>query len=136
MRHRDLHFLESSGNAVADTFPERMPDGRAYGSGTAFEVLSALRARKENRTRPDVYVFRKNAIPTVPINDLAARAEADSQWTRLEDFFAEHFESADKRILRVVERFRETGSSRRKSRERSATGCGPTSRAARFGRWT
>jgi hypothetical protein len=107
-------FWSRLGTPLPDDFPDRMPDGKPYPSGTAYEVLSALEARKANEHRPDVFVFRKNIIPTVPINDKAARDEADRQWERLEDFFARYFELADKRIVRVVEKFRETGEFERK----------------------
>jgi hypothetical protein len=100
-------FWSRLGTVLPDSFPERLPDGKPYPSGTAYEVLTALEARKANEHRPDVFVFRKNVIPTVPINDKAAREEADRHWERLEDFFARYFELTDKRILRVVERFRD-----------------------------
>lgn len=107
-------FWARLGSPLPPEFTERMPDGNPYPSGTAFEVLSALEERKRNGHHPDVFVFRKKVIPTVPIDDKAARAEADSQWDRLEDFFSQHFELADKRVLRIVEKFRSTEEFERK----------------------
>lgn len=107
-------FWSRLGTELPDSFPERMPDGRPYPSGTAYEVLSALEARKRSQCRPDVFVLRKNEIPTVPINDRAAREEADRQWEKLEQFFSRHFELADKRILRAVEKFHDLGELERK----------------------
>jgi len=102
-------FWSRLGTELPESFPERQPDGKPYPSGTAYEVLSALEARRANQHHPDVYVFRKDVPVTVASADTAARAEADRQWTRLQDFFASHFELPDKRILRVAERFREIG---------------------------
>ena len=107
-------FWSRLGTPLPDSFTRRMPDGRAYGSGTAYELLSALETRRQNNHTPDVYVFRKDVIPTVPVNDRIAREEAERQWERLGDFFAEHFETTDRRILRVVERFRELDEFERK----------------------
>jgi eukaryotic-like serine/threonine-protein kinase len=102
-------FWSRLGTPLPDAFPARMPDGKAYPSGTAYEVLSALEARRANGRRPDVYVFRKSTMPIamVPINDKEAVAEASRQWQLLEDFFTHWFETADKRILRVAEKFRD-----------------------------
>jgi hypothetical protein len=100
-------FWGRLGTELHSDFPNRMPDGSPYPSGTAYELLTALEARKQSGKKPDVYVFRKNVAPTVPVNDKAARDEADSQWQRLEDFFSRHFELSDRRILRAVERFRD-----------------------------
>lgn len=107
-------FWARLGSPLPPEFTERMPDGNPYPSGTAFEVLSALEERKRNGHHPDVFVFRKKVIPTVPIDDKAARAEADAQWDRLEDFFSQHFELADKRVLRIVEKFKATEEFERK----------------------
>jgi tetratricopeptide (TPR) repeat protein len=107
-------FWSRLGTALPDDFPERMPDGQPYPSGSAYEVLSALEARRENKKRPDVFVFRKDVVPTIPINDKTARQEADRQWERLQDFFARYFVLPDKRILRVAENFRDLGELERK----------------------
>ena len=56
-------FWGRLGTELPDDFSERLPDGTPYPSGTAYEVLSALRRRKANQHRPDVFVFRKNVIP-------------------------------------------------------------------------
>src|SRR5215467_9841578 len=71
------------GTKLSDTLPEkfRTPDGKPYLSGTAYEVLTAIAARK-NADRPDVYVFRKTETPKIRIDDETERAEADEQWKR------------------------------------------------------
>ncbi len=99
-------FWARLGSSLPDSFPRRMPNGAPYPSGTAYEVLSALEERKTNGHHPDVFVFRKRLPHSVVEGDPAAREDADSQWNRLEDFFAEHFETPDKRVLRVAEKFR------------------------------
>src|SRR5262249_39436180 len=56
-------FWSRLGTPLPDDSPDGMPDGKPSPSGTAYEVLSALEARKANEHRPDVFVFRKNIIP-------------------------------------------------------------------------
>src|SRR5258706_10319741 len=60
-------FWSRLGTELPPHFP-RMPDGDAYPSGTAYEVLTAIRAR-ETRPSPDIFVFRKNQRPHVAIDD-------------------------------------------------------------------
>jgi hypothetical protein len=43
----------------------RMDNGERYPSGTAYEVLTAIDARRKN-DHPDVYVFRKDEAPPIP----------------------------------------------------------------------
>jgi hypothetical protein len=95
------------GTELHESFPERQADGTPYPSGTAYEILSALAARKASGTRPDVYVFRKLAPVQVPVDNAAALQEASNQWQRLQAFSDQHFALADKRVLRAVEKFRE-----------------------------
>jgi len=64
---------------------ERQPDGTPYPSGTAYEVLTAIRARRENPF-PDVFVFRHTEPPSVRLDDPKA-GEVHDQWQRLKGFF-------------------------------------------------
>src|SRR3989442_1182005 len=50
-------FWSRLGTPLPAGFP-LSPGGEAYGSGTAYEVLSATQARRD-REKPDVFVFRK-----------------------------------------------------------------------------
>jgi len=59
----------------------RMPDGSPYPSGTAYEVLSAIAARRDNGA-PDVYVFRASQPPTIRLDDPNAR-QIEEDWRRL-----------------------------------------------------
>jgi hypothetical protein len=62
----------------------RMETGERYPSGTAYEVLTAIEARKKD-DRPDVYVFRKRAPPA----DESETAKA--QLRDLDGFFSRWF---------------------------------------------
>ena len=54
-------FWSRIGSALPESFA-RMPDGKPYPSGTAFEVLNAIEARRKGGERLDIYVFRKTAL--------------------------------------------------------------------------
>ena len=60
--------------------------GEPNPSGTAFEVLSAMEARKRGTERPDIYVFRYPNALSVPL-DAPDRADIEAQWKSLEAFF-------------------------------------------------
>jgi eukaryotic-like serine/threonine-protein kinase len=68
---------------------ERQPDGTPYPSGTAYEVLTAMAARRENPF-PDIFVFRHTESPSVRLDDPAA-AQVHDQWQRLKSFFDKWF---------------------------------------------
>ena len=72
----------------------RMENGERYPSGTAYEVLTALEARKKG-DRPDVYVFRKTAA----VADSTGKAKA--QRKDLNAFFARWFQTPDGQFLRA-----------------------------------
>lgn len=68
----------------------RMPNGKPYPSGTAYELLTALEASKAKGV-PDVYVFRKTADATLPTADAERRRQAQAQLDALEAFWSEWF---------------------------------------------
>ena len=70
----------------------RMPNGKPYPSGTAYELLTALEASKAKGV-PDVYVFRKTADATLPTADAERRRQAQTQLDALEAFWSEWFQS-------------------------------------------
>jgi tetratricopeptide (TPR) repeat protein len=70
----------------------RMPNGKPYPSGTAYELLTALEASKSNGV-PDVYVFRKTADMALPAADRDRRRQAQVQLDALEAFWTEWFKS-------------------------------------------
>src|SRR4029450_13502188 len=60
-------FWTRIGTELPADFP-RMANGKQYPAGTAYEVLTALKASKAKGI-PDVYVFRKIADATFPTAD-------------------------------------------------------------------
>jgi len=86
-------FWSRLGTALPGTFPLKL-EGRPYPSGAAYEVLTAIEARK-TAARPDVYVFRKSERPMAPIDMDTELSEAKDQWARLEAFFARWFRGTD-----------------------------------------
>src|SRR5262249_3225754 len=84
-------FWTRIGTELPADFP-RMPNGKPYPSGTAYELLAALEAAKAKGV-PDVYVFRKTADTTVPMADSERRRQAQIQFDGLEAFWSEWFRS-------------------------------------------
>jgi tetratricopeptide (TPR) repeat protein len=99
-------FWSRLGTELPDTFKHRL-NGKPYPSGSAYEVLSAIEARK-TADHPDVYVFRKTERPTSPIDSDEELAEAKGQFTRLEDFFASYFHTPDGSFAAAYHTFRTT----------------------------
>jgi eukaryotic-like serine/threonine-protein kinase len=85
-------FRARLGTALPAEFPP-MKDGRAYPSGTAYEVLSAIENAK-GRGFPDVYVFRFPQPPSVQLDD-PTRAEIEAQWEQLKAFFDTWFKTPE-----------------------------------------
>ena len=79
------------GTALGPDFPERLPDGRPYPSGTAYELLTSIRHRQSGADFPDAFVFRYDGGP--PSITVGASDEDDvkRQWQALSDFIAEWF---------------------------------------------
>lgn len=64
---------------------ERLADDASYASGTAYEILTAIDARRNGKRNPDIFVFRYPNAPSVPL-DAADRAEIEAQWQGLKAF--------------------------------------------------
>ena len=88
------------GSPLPAHFPP-MPTGEPYPSGTAYEVLSAIEARRKGQGVPDIYVFRRPRAPLVAL-DARDRAEIEAQWRRLTEFFETWFRNRCRRIPRRV----------------------------------
>jgi WD40 repeat protein len=83
-------FWTRLGTALPPEFGDKLPDGRAYPSGTAYELLTALEASKQ-KSLPDVFVFRKTAAGALPTDNPAARQAFNRQLDSLEAFWEEWF---------------------------------------------
>ena len=84
-------FWTRIGTELPADFP-RMPNGKPYPSGTAYELLTALEGSKAKGV-PDVYVFRKTADAILPMADAERRRQAHTQLDALEAFWSEWFRS-------------------------------------------
>jgi hypothetical protein len=69
----------------------KMPDGKPYPSGTAYELLTAIEASLRQQV-PDVYIFKKQGGPALPDNEDDER-EVLQQWERLKSFWREFIHS-------------------------------------------
>lgn len=65
-------------------------DGRVPVTGTEWEFESALAAQRL-RNAPDILAYRKAVDPTVSVKNKAAKAAAEEQWEKLENFWERHF---------------------------------------------
>jgi uncharacterized protein len=99
-------FWTRIGAALPADF-RHMPDGRPYPSGTAYELLTAIEASKQNGT-PDVYVFRKAADAILPTTDLEGRRQAEAQHHALEAFWDEWFNTKSGQFMRAWQTFATT----------------------------
>ncbi len=79
-------FKARLGSPLPVNFPRHLPGGAAYPSGSAYEVLSAIEARKVRGDVPDIYVFRYSEAPNIKLDD-PQRPEIELQWQRLNNFF-------------------------------------------------
>ena len=59
------------GSPLPESFPA-MPSGERYPSGSAYEVLSAMEARRQGKGIPDIYVFRRPSALVVSASDTSA----------------------------------------------------------------
>ncbi len=93
-------FWTRLGTPLPEDFA-RMESGERYPSGTAYEVLTALEARKKG-DRPDVYVFRKaEATPGATDHGRAQRKDLNA-------FFNRWFQTPDGQFLRAYYQFDST----------------------------
>ncbi len=83
------------GTPLSPEFPERMPDGRAYPSGTAYELLTAIGKRQAGANLPDIYVFRfMGSAPNPPLDD-PNYDRIKREWESLSAFIAEWFRAPE-----------------------------------------
>ena len=118
MRHRCCDLLGTARLELPPEFP-RMSDGNPYASGSAYEVLSAIEARKRQEQatpvtgetegrHPDVYVFKKKSPPFPPPRNEIELALNPIQWQRLKAFFERWFISSEGHFLAAFQNFETT----------------------------
>jgi hypothetical protein len=78
------------GTELPPDFDEKLPDGRPYPSGTAYEILTAISQRQKGAELPDIYVFRATSSPMVAIED-PNRTKIEHDWHTLKGFLQEWF---------------------------------------------
>ena len=94
------------GSPLPETFPH-MPSGEPYPSGSAYEVLSAMEARRKGQGVPDIYVFRRPRAPLVAL-DAADREDVEGQWRRLTSFFETWFRNRGGQFIAAFQEFATT----------------------------
>jgi len=99
-------FWSRIGSPLPEDFA-RMPGGEAYPSGSAFEVLTAIEARRKG-DHPDVYVFRKSEPPIHRIDQDDELVEAKAQLKALDAFFARWFRNDKGEFLGAYHDFKTT----------------------------
>jgi tetratricopeptide (TPR) repeat protein len=100
-------FRGRLGTALPPDF-QHMPDGEAYPSGTAYEVLTAIARRQQGGELPDVFVFRYPDPPLVRLDDEAKAEDARRQWEALKAFFARWFLTPDGHFKAAFQTFAST----------------------------
>ncbi len=91
------------GSPLPEHFPP-MASGEPYPTGSAYEVLSAIEARRRGQGVPDIYVFRRPQAPLVAL-DAADRADIEEQWRRLTAFFQTWFRTRSGEFLAAFQEF-------------------------------
>lgn len=77
-------------------WPDRMLDGRAYPSGTAYELLTSIAIRQAGADVPDIYVFRfTGSAPNPPFGD-PNYEKVKREWEALSAFLAEWFSAPER----------------------------------------
>lgn len=79
------------GTELPPDFGAKLPDGRPFPSGTAYEILTAIEQRRTGGRLPDVFVFRfAGSSPSVAVED-PNRAKVEHDWQVLKSFFRDWF---------------------------------------------
>src|SRR6185312_5934182 len=86
---------------------EQPADGASYASGTAYEILTAIAARKRGKNLPDIFVFRYPQAPLVAL-DSPHKAEIEDQWEKLKSFAEQVFISTEGHFKGAYQTFRST----------------------------
>ncbi|WP_375460704.1 AAA family ATPase [uncultured Enterovirga sp.] len=93
------------GTELPPDFPERLPTGEPYPSGTAYELLTAIEARKAGAVTPDVFVYRyAGSSPRLELDD-PDRDRIERDWLRLKGFFDRWFLTPDGHFLAAFQTY-------------------------------
>ena len=101
------------GTPLPPDFMARLPEGEqlsdpvAYQSGTAYEILSAIAARRRGAKLPDIFVFRYPHNPVVGLDD-ENRADIEAQWQKLKSFAEQVFVSEEGHFRGAYQTFSST----------------------------
>lgn len=86
---------------------KKLANGEPYPSGTAYEVLTAIEARRTGKPLPDTYVFRYAKPPFIELDDPNG-AEIKAEWDRLKSFFDTWFHTPDGQFLAAFQNYSST----------------------------
>lgn len=83
------------GTQLPPSFPDRLPDGAPYPSGTTYEILTAIEKRQRGGELPDVFVFRYAGGAPAPQLGQKDYEETVAQWEALRGFIGRWFLTED-----------------------------------------
>ena len=93
------------GTELPPDFPERLPTGEPFPSGTAYELLTSIAARRSGASRPDVFVYRYSGSSPRPEIDDPDRERIERDWARLKTFFDRWFVSPEGQFLAAFQTY-------------------------------
>lgn len=100
-------FWSRVGSALPPSFP-KMPDGRPYPSGTAYEVLRAIEHRRDSDAQlPDVLVYRKAAPIPISVEKEEERSQQSVALNTLDAFMQEWFVNPQEGFKAAFQSFRD-----------------------------
>jgi serine/threonine protein kinase/tetratricopeptide (TPR) repeat protein len=84
----------------------KMPDGSMPGSGSEYEIASALDHAKKNSGVPELHVYRNRSKPTPPLEPREAREAFGQEWDALQEFFANWEKVSERNLDGAVRNYR------------------------------
>lgn len=93
------------GTELPPHFPERLPTGEPYPSGTAYELLTSIEQRRAGAESPDVFVYRYTGSSPRPELDDPNRERIEGEWARLNAFFERWFVTAEGHFLAAFQTY-------------------------------
>ncbi|WP_437560493.1 nSTAND1 domain-containing NTPase [Acidithiobacillus sulfuriphilus] len=98
-------FKARLGTPLPDGWPKIPGTDKPYPSGSAYEVLTSIEARRAGRPLPDTYVFRFEDPPQVSLED-TNKAAIEAEWQRLKGFFDVWFKNPQGQFLAGMQWYR------------------------------